>query len=98
MVIRGHTLNDIIRETLDNDKTEQSAQPIVNANARQEGGTHYKQLTIQPWDYIVSNNLGYLEGNVVKNVTRWQTKGNGVQDLLKARHYLDKLLEVKNGN
>jgi len=98
MVIRGHTLNDIIRETLDNDKTEQSVQPIVNANARQEGGTHYKQLTIQPWDYIVSNNLGYLEGNVVKYVTRWQTKGNGVQDLLKARHYLDKLLEVNNGN
>ena len=98
MVIRGHTLNDIIRETLDNEKTSFPDQPITNANARQEGGTHYKQLTIQPWDYIVSNNLGYLEGNVVKYVTRWQTKGNGVQDLLKARHYLDKLLEVKNGN
>lgn len=93
MVIRGHTLNDIIRETLDENKSMPSA-----ANDRQEGGTHYKQLTIQPWDYIVSNNLGYLEGNVVKYVTRWQTKGNGVQDLLKARHYLDKLLEVNNGN
>ena len=98
MVIRGHTLNDIIRETLDNEKTDYIDQPIVNANARQEGGTHYKQLSIQPWDYIVSNNLGYLEGNVVKYVTRWQTKGHGVQDLLKARHYLDKLLEVNNGN
>ena len=93
MVIRGHTLNDIIRETLDENKSTPSA-----ANDRQEGGTHYKQLTIQPWDYIVANDLGYLEGNVVKYVTRWQTKGNGIQDLLKARHYLDKLLEVNNGN
>ena len=93
MVIRGHTLNDIIRETLDENK---STPPV--ANDRQEGGTHYKQLTIQPWDYIVSNNLGYLEGNVVKYVTRWQSKGNGIEDLKKAKHYLDKLLEVNNGN
>ena len=92
MIVKAHTLNDIIRGTLDENKTEP---PQVDANARQEGGTHYKQLSIQPWDYIVSNNLGYLEGNVVKYVTRWQTK-NGVQDLLKAKHYLDKLLEIAN--
>ena len=92
MIVKAHTLNDIIKGTLDENKTEP---PQVDANARQEGGTHYKQLSIQPWDYIVSNNLGYLEGNVVKYVTRWQTK-NGVQDLLKAKHYLDKLLEIAN--
>lgn len=92
MIVKAHTLNDIIKGTLDENKTEP---PQVDANARQEGGTHYKQLVIQPWDYIVSNNLGYLEGNIVKYVTRWQTK-NGVQDLLKAKHYLDKLLEITN--
>ena len=92
MIVKAHTLNDIIKGTLDENKTEL---PQADANARQEGGTHYKQLSIQPWDYIVSNNLGYLEGNVVKYVTRWQTK-NGVQDLLKAKHYLDKLLEIAN--
>lgn len=92
MTVRAHTLNDIIRGTVDENNTEPTA--IVNANARQEGGTHYKQLSIQPWDYIVSNNLGYLEGNVVKYITRWQTKGNGRQDLLKAKHYLEKLLEI----
>ena len=92
MIVKAHTLNDIIKGTLDENKTEP---PQVDANARQEGGTHYKQLSIQPWDYIVSNNLGYLEGNIVKYVTRWQTK-NGVQDLLKAKHYLDKLLEIAN--
>lgn len=63
------------------------------ANEIQVGGEHYKKNAIQPWDYIVSNQLGYLEGNVVKYVSRWKDKG-GRQDLEKAKHYLDKLLEV----
>ena len=63
------------------------------ANEVQVGGDHYKKNAIQPWDYIVSNDLGYLEGNVVKYVSRWKDKG-GRQDLEKAKHYLDKLLEV----
>jgi hypothetical protein len=67
--------------------------PTSTANAVQVGGGHYQNKAIQPWDYIVSNRLGYLEGNVVKYVSRWQEKG-GRQDLEKARHYLDKLLEV----
>jgi len=63
------------------------------ANNNQVGGTHYTNKAIQPWDYIVSNELGYLEGNVVKYVSRWKDKG-GIEDLRKARHYLDKLIEV----
>jgi hypothetical protein len=55
-------------------------------------GDHYKKLTIQPLDYILGNGLGYIEGNVVKYVTRWKDKG-GVSDLQKARHYLDMLIE-----
>lgn len=62
-------------------------------NAVQIGGDHYKSKAIQPWDYIASNNLGYLEGNIVKYVSRWKDKG-GVQDLEKAMHYLQKLIEV----
>ena len=65
------------------------------ANAQQVGGTHYKDKAIQPWDYIASNSLGYLEGNVVKYVSRWREKG-GVQDLKKAMHYLTKLIEVNS--
>ena len=68
----------------------------LKANDKQVAGTHYKNKAIQPWDYIVSNNLGYLEGNVVKYVSRWKDKG-GVDDLKKARHYLDKLIEVQHG-
>ena len=63
-------------------------------NDIQHGGTHYKTKAIQPWDYIVANNLGYLEGNVVKYVSRWKEKG-GVEDLRKASHYLAKLIEVQ---
>ena len=63
------------------------------ANDVQVAGTHYKDKAIQPWDYIVGNNLGYLEGNIVKYVSRWKDKG-GVDDLKKARHYLDKLIEL----
>lgn len=63
------------------------------ANSTQVGGQHYKSKAIQPWDYIASNNMGYLEGNVVKYVSRWKEKG-GVEDLKKAQHYLAKLIEV----
>ena len=55
---------------------------------------HYTDLEIEPWDYIIRNNLGYLEGNIVKYVSRYKKKG-GREDLLKARTYLDKLLETE---
>lgn len=63
------------------------------ADAIQVGGDHYKKQTIQPWDYIIANNLGYLEGNVIKYVSRYKSK-NGVEDLKKAEHYLQKLIEI----
>lgn len=66
----------------------------MSANDTQVAGSHYKGKAIQPWDYIVGNDLGYLEGNVIKYVSRWKDKG-GVDDLRKARHYLDKLIEVQ---
>jgi hypothetical protein len=66
------------------------------ANDMQVGGDHYMDRCIQPWDYIVSNDLGFLEGNIIKYVTRWKHK-NGVDDLRKAQHYLAKLIEVSDG-
>ena len=65
----------------------------IRANAQQVGGAHYAVKAIQPWDYIIANNLGYLEGNIVKYVSRWKDKG-GIEDLKKAQHYLQKLIEV----
>ena len=62
---------------------------------RQEGGSHY-QLPIQPIEYIYKNKLGYMEGNVIKYVTRHENKG-GAEDLRKAIHYLEMLLEWRYG-
>lgn len=67
---------------------------MTTANERQEGGTHYRSKAIQPWDYIAANGIGYLEGCAIKYLSRWREKG-GVQDLKKARHYLDKLIEMQ---
>jgi hypothetical protein len=67
----------------------------IRANAQQVGGAHYATKAIQPWDFIIANNLGYLEGNIVKYVSRWKEKG-GVEDLKKAQHYLQKLIEVSH--
>jgi hypothetical protein len=66
----------------------------MSANEIQVAGSHYKTKAIQPWDYIAANELGYFEGNIIKYVSRWRDKG-GVQDLLKAQHYLDKLIELQ---
>ena len=65
---------------------------LMNQNDRQVGGDHYKKLEIQTWDYIIANNIGYMEGNIIKYVSRWKEKG-GEKDLLKAKHYLDRLIE-----
>lgn len=65
------------------------------ANDRQPGGDHYlKHGDLQPWDVAVRFGLGFLDGNVVKYVLRFRDKG-GLLDLEKARHYLDKLIEVE---
>ena len=68
---------------------------MSEANDIQIGGNHYKAQSIEPWDYIYSNRLGFLEGNIIKYVSRYQQK-NGVQDLKKAQHYLQKLIEVNS--
>jgi hypothetical protein len=61
---------------------------------RQVGGGHYKGMAIQPVEYIHRNGLGFAEGCVVKYVSRWRAKG-GVEDLKKARHFLDLLIEME---
>lgn len=65
---------------------------FLNTSCKEQvGGEHY-QLPIQPIDYIVNNNLPYREGNVIKYVTRHQSK-NGAEDIKKAIHYLEMILE-----
>ncbi len=67
-----------------------NSQPALN---RQVGGGHYKHFTIQPVEYITKNNIPYLEGNVIKYVSRWKEKG-GFEDLDKAIHYIQLIKEL----
>jgi hypothetical protein len=67
---------------------------MAKATDIQEGGDHYRSLPIQPVEYIHANRLGFCEGNVVKYVSRWRSK-NGIEDLKKARHYIDLLIELE---
>ena len=60
---------------------------------QQVGGEHYKGCKIQPVEYIHANGLDYLEGNVIKYITRHRTKGEGRKDIEKAIHYLEMILE-----
>ena len=66
----------------------------AGALGRQEGGNHYKGLAVQPVEYIHRNGIGYMEGNAIKYLTRWRSKG-GIEDLRKARHYIDLLIEME---
>ena len=63
----------------------------------QIGGDHYKELAIQPIQYIVANNMGFLDGCIVKRITRWRTKG-GIEDLEKIKHEVDLLIAAEKGN
>ena len=57
------------------------------------GGQHYKGFVMQPAEYAYWNNLGFCEASVVKYVTRWRQKG-GVEDLKKARHFIEMLIQL----
>lgn len=77
-------------------ETDQRQEKHPAANQRQVGGSHYKKegTMLQHWDIVVMFNLDYFEGQITKYLFRWRSKG-GLQDLLKARHFLDKKIEVE---
>ena len=80
---RGNSINDATPQDWDRARNA--------AFSKQVGGNHYKDLAIQPVEYIVANNIAYLPGNAIKYVTRWETKG-GVEDLRKAIHYIEMMI------
>ena len=56
---------------------------------------HYTQGKIQVWDFIIDKKLDFLEGNIVKYISRWRFKG-GIEDLKKAQAYLNKLIKEES--
>ncbi len=75
-----------------------SAEPTTPAAPldTQVGGGHYKGMKIQPVEYIHANGIGYLEGNVIKYISRHGSK-NGAEDVRKALHYCQLILQLQYG-
>lgn len=68
--------------------------PAPTPLAKQVDGSHYKDLKIQPLEYIHANGIPFAEGCVIKYVSRWRNKG-GIKDLEKAKHFLELLIELE---
>lgn len=66
----------------------------MSALDKQVAGSHYKTMVIQPVEYIHKNGIGFAEGCAIKYLSRWRVK-NGVEDLRKARHFIDLLIEME---
>lgn len=66
---------------------------------KQVGGNHYATMAITPTEYILANDIGWLEGNAIKYLSRHKNK-NGKEDIEKAIHYCELILEkeYKDGN
>ena len=65
---------------------------------KQIGGNHYKGFKIQPAQFLHKNKIEWLPANAIKYLCRYDKKGTPIQDLEKAKHYIEMLIEtVKNG-
>ena len=64
----------------------------MKSSKKQVGGNHYLKYKIQPVEFIIKNNIGFVEGNIIKYILRFKEKG-GAEDLKKAKHYIDLLIE-----
>ena len=67
----------------------------MSANDHQVGGHHYRKDGNQHWDIVASHDLDYFQGQITKYVMRWKRK-NGVEDLRKAQHFLEKYIELNS--
>ena len=95
-------IKEIVEKTPDKPKeenkqysfTESYNKPVKEAT----DPVHY-HFDIEPFDYIHDNQMGFAEGNVVKYITRWRYKENGIEDLYKAKQYIDMLIakEITDG-
>jgi len=68
------------------------------ANTRQVGGSHYKDMPVQPWAVVdswpIEQRIGFYRGGALKYIMRAGAKGADIEDYQKAQHYLEKLVEV----
>jgi len=65
----------------------------MNPWSIQIGGSHYKNMVIQPTEFIERNKLSFLQGCIIKRICRYKDK-DGIQDLEKAKHEIDMLIDL----
>ena len=90
-------MDEAIKETIKDKgfiKTDLKKQAL-KATLKQVGGSHYKDCKIQPVEFIVGNDLTFLEGNIIKYITRHRRKGEGRKDIEKVIHYAEMILEME---
>jgi hypothetical protein len=72
----------------------------MKASDMQVGGSHYKDMGVEPWDVVdtwpLDQRIGYYRGGALKYVMRMGSKDEAPQEIAKGKHYLEKLLEVLN--
>lgn len=90
-------LNDATPEEWDTASKATGWGVPAKASELQVGGSHYKKFKIQPAEFCYVNNIPYLEATAIKYLCRWKDKG-GIQDLEKAKHFIDLLIEFENAN
>lgn len=96
--IRKQLMELDVLQTFPEDIRSVSKPKIKLANARQIAGDHYKRMDVQPWDVIDygprEQAIGFYRYNALKYVMRAGEKGEFKEDIAKAQHYLEKLLEI----
>lgn len=113
MATAPQTLQDVLKEAFDRmEKEEMKAiyrehsrklekeRAALSANDRQEGGSHYKKMGVEPWDVVdtwpLEQQIGYYRGGALKYIMRMGSKDESLQELRKAEHYIQKLIEILN--
>ena len=96
-VAKNYPLPETYEQLLKQTSDEFNA-PEINIESpllSQVGGSHYKDMSIQPITYILANNIGFAEGSIIKYISRYKAK-NGLQDLQKAKHFIEILIEQQS--
>jgi hypothetical protein len=99
-VLSGSMLGEVVNPQITDAVTQFT--PSTKADGLQVGGDHYKNMGVQPWKAMESwltpeQFAGFLRGNAIKYLARCDVKG-GIDDIKKARHYIDKLVEVRGND
>lgn len=95
---RGAALHDHGPQDMINEAMGLVRRSDSKANDKQCGGTHYKDMGVQPWDVVDTwpreQRIGYYRGGALKYLMRMGSKDENAQEIAKGQHYLEKLLEV----